>query len=99
MHKFVSNKKKQTWDENSHISISLGCNFEKTIVLFEISTLELFAPMENFVQNKKIKIWDQKWLIWLFLSKTLQKLLSYLTPAHSSFPNHKVFCKTKYFQV
>ena len=44
----------------------------KTIVIFEISTLEFFKT-QSFIRNKKNINSDQKHLIWIFLSCHLRK--------------------------
>ena len=58
-----------------YLSIS-ELEFENTIVIFEISTLE-FVCWQNF-SKKHAEIWDVKCLIWVLLGLNLKKLLIYI---------------------
>ena len=50
-----------------------GEEFLKTIVIFEMSTLEV-ASSQSFRKKQKYLIWDQACLIWVFLGKNFKKL-------------------------
>ena len=67
-----------------------GEEFLKTIVIFEMSTLE-FASPQNFPKKQKYLIWDQTCLIWVFLGKNFKKLLPYLKSAASNLPYCKIY--------
>ena len=66
-----------------------GQQFWKTIVIFEISTLE-FALLQSFVQKIKILKFGKK-----FGTGTLKILLSYFKSASSNLSCCKVWCKSK----
>ena len=59
----------------SYLSV-FKMEFEKTIVLFDASTFELFK-MQSFMQNKEISSWSPKCPIWVCLGCN-KKLLSFL---------------------
>ena len=72
-----------------------GCfrpQFWKTIVIFEINTLEfpLFCA-----KNKNSEIWDQKCQISVFCGWNLKTLMSYLKSASSNLSCCKVWCKNE----
>ena len=46
--------------------------FEKTIVIFEISSLE-FAKTQSFIKSKEVLVWDQYCLIWVFFLLEFEK--------------------------
>ena len=49
-----------------------GLEFEKIILIFEISTLK-FVWLQNFVKKQKWVKTDQKWVIRVFLSWNLKE--------------------------
>lgn len=51
-----------------------GLEFEKTVALSEMSSLE-FVKMKTFIQNKKLCVWDKKYLILVVLGNNLKKLV------------------------
>ena len=60
--------------------------FEKTIVIFEISTLKFFK-IQNFVQNKKISNMEPKKPFWGYFKGGI----SYLTQHPQNFQNEEIF--------
>ena len=49
-----------------------GLEFEKIVLIFEISTLK-FVWLQNFVKKQKWVKTDQKWVIRVFLSWNLKE--------------------------
>ena len=70
MQVFMLNKKKLPL-KLPYLSI-FRLGFEKTIVIFEISSLE-FAKMQSFIKNKEVWVWDQYCLIWVFFLLEFEK--------------------------
>ena len=52
-------KRNKACDQNTHYLGAFKLEFEKTIVIFEISTIEIFK-MQSFVQKENSQIWVQK---------------------------------------
>ena len=69
--------------------------FEKTIFIFEISTLELILWKRFIYKNKKSLNLGPKILKQVFLDCNLEKLMMYLELAFSNSSKHKVSCKSK----
>ena len=55
-------KRNKACDQNTHYLGAFKLEFEKTIAIFEISTIEIFK-MQSFVQKENSQIWVQKCLI------------------------------------
>ena len=66
-----------------------GLKFQKTSVIFEISTLE-FVKLRNLVKKWKFLIWNEKCFIWIFLAWNLKTILSYLKSTLSNLYNCKI---------
>ena len=71
--------------------------FEKTIVIFEISTIDL-VNMQSFLLKKKLNLGTKFPCLSIF-GENLKKLLSYLESAPFNFSKSKVSCKTKNFDI
>ena len=69
-------KRNKACDQNTHYLGAFKLEFEKTIAIFEISTIEILK-MQSFVQKENSQIWVQKCLF-LGVMCNLEKLLSYL---------------------
>ena len=83
-----------TFDQKYFISVILGKDFQKAIVMFEINTLKLFF-LQNFKEKqKRLNLWPKTPDLGI-LGWDLKATLSYLksTPTHLS--NSKISRKNK----
>ena len=76
---------------------TFGLEFENTIVIFEMCTLE-FVQVKNFAKKQKCLNLVPKCLIWVLLGQNLKKLLSYLISALSNFSD-KFLTQTVNFDI
>ena len=60
--------------QNAKSHVLLGLEFEKTVALSEMSSLE-FVKMKTFIQNKKLCVWDKKYLILVVLGNNFKNIV------------------------
>ena len=72
----------------------LGLEFEKIILIFEISVLE-FVLLQSLVEKQKSLNLGQKCMIWVFLDWKLKSIYSYLKSTPSNLSNCEISRKNK----
>ena len=81
-------------DQKYLISVFLGKNFEKTIVIFEISTLK-FVYLQSFTEKQKCLNLGPKMSDLGIFGLDLKTMLSYLKSTPSNLSNCKISRKNK----
>ena len=88
-----------TFDQECLIWVFLGKNFTKTIVRFEISTLE-FVQLQNLAEKPYVgTFFYKKCLILVFTRKNFKKILLYLKSAPSTSSKYKILQKMLEFAI
>ena len=81
----VSCGKNFNFESKTHYLSSFGLHFSKTIVIFEISTLEFFK-MKNFIQNRKaLKLRSNKPYLGIFKLEFDRTIVVFQTSTLESF--------------